>query len=73
MSERMIRGLVTGLVLVFLGGCSTVQPWQRGHLAEPDMAWEPDALAAALDDHVYFAKEASSGGTGLGGGGCGCN
>jgi hypothetical protein len=28
---------------------------------------------AAIDDHIYFSKEAASGGRGFGGGGCGCN
>jgi hypothetical protein len=32
-----------------------------------------DPLEAATDDHSYFSKEASSGGRGFGGGGCGCN
>jgi hypothetical protein len=26
-----------------------------------------------LDDHIYFSKEAASGGAGISGGGCGCN
>ncbi len=30
-------------------------------------------LEAATDDHIYFSKEASSGGRGFGSGGCGCN
>jgi hypothetical protein len=33
----------------------------------------PDPVEAGLDDHSYFSKEASSGGRGFGGGGCGCN
>jgi Domain of unknown function (DUF4266) len=28
---------------------------------------------ARTDGHVYFSKEAARGGTGVGGGGCGCN
>jgi hypothetical protein len=32
-----------------------------------------DPLEAATDEHIYFSKEASSGGQGFGGGGCGCN
>jgi hypothetical protein len=31
------------------------------------------SVLAAFDDHTYFSKEASSGGRGFGGGGCGCN
>jgi hypothetical protein len=61
------------LAALLLAGCATVQPWQRGDLARATMAWEPDPLAATLDGHVYFSKEAASGGAGLGGGGCGCN
>lgn len=58
---------------VLASGCTVVKPWQRGELAQPSMAWDEDPLSAALDSHVYFSKEAASGGTGLGGGGCGCN
>ena len=30
-------------------------------------------IDAAIDDHIYFSKEGTSGGRGFGGGGCGCN
>jgi hypothetical protein len=50
-----------------------VAPWQRGVLADPAMALSIDPLELELDDHIYFSKEASSGGRGFGGGGCGCN
>lgn len=63
-----------GLVLL-LGGCSTigVKPWQREILARPDMEITAYPLDAAIDDHIYFSKEAASGGRSFGGGGCGCN
>ncbi|MBC7620577.1 MAG: DUF4266 domain-containing protein [Candidatus Saccharibacteria bacterium] len=64
------------LVLAALGGCSatpTVQAWEKGNLARPEMGFERDALDAKFTDHIYFSKEAASGGTGVGGGGCGCN
>lgn len=51
--------------------CTTVQPWERDLQARADM--QPDAHDAAIDDHIYFSKEASSGGRGFAGGGCGCN
>ena len=56
-------------------GCSSmgVQPWERDILAKPEMALTSSPVTAALDDHIYFSKEASSGGRGFGGGGCGCN
>jgi uncharacterized protein DUF4266 len=56
-----------------LAGCAGVQPWQRDVLARPDMQIVADPVEAAADDHIYFSKEASSGGQGFGGGGCGCN
>ena len=56
-----------------LVGCSTVQPWQKGNLAKPEMAFDSDALDARFMDHTYFSKEGASGGAGVGGGGCGCN
>lgn len=66
--------LVAPLLLV---GCASVapgaKPWERGELAKRCMRFDGYALEAALDDHIYFSKEASSGGAGFSGGGCGCN
>jgi hypothetical protein len=58
-----------------LAGCSSlgVKPHQRGLLAKESMLLVSDAVEVGLDDHVYFSKEATSGGRGFGGGGCGCN
>jgi hypothetical protein len=50
-----------------------VHPWERGRLADPAMQLLANPLEAEVDDHIYFSKEASSGGRGFGGGGCGCN
>jgi hypothetical protein len=50
-----------------------LRPWQRGALARESMRLEADMVTLAFDDHVYFSKEASSGGRSFGGGGCGCN
>jgi hypothetical protein len=57
------------------GGCASlgVKPWQRDVLAREDMQLDANSLDAAIDDHVYFSKEASSGGRSFAGGGCGCN
>jgi hypothetical protein len=67
---------LTGLVALsgaVLAGCAGVQPWDRDVLARPDMQIVSDPSEAAADEHIYFSKEASSGGQGFGGGGCGCN
>jgi Domain of unknown function (DUF4266) len=58
-----------------VSGCAGlgVQPWDRDVLARSDMQLVSDPIEASLDEHIYFSKEASSGGQGFGGGGCGCN
>ena len=61
------------LVLVLIGACAPVQPWERGRLAEPMMSLEGDTLLGAIDEHTYSSKEAASGGIGPAGGGCCCN
>lgn len=67
------RWIMAAAAALLVCGCSTVQPWQKGNLAKPEMAFDPDVLEARFADHTYFSKEAASGGAGVGGGGCGCN
>lgn len=72
------RNKLIAIGVCFLGtllfqGCTTVQPWQRGNLADYTMRADRDPLYLSMTDHVYFSREASSGGRGVGGGGCGCN
>jgi hypothetical protein len=75
--ESMTRHLkvVLWLVLVHLGGCATepVKPWQKEHLARQDMNHESDTSTTRYLEHIYFSREGTSGGMGIGGGGCGCN
>jgi hypothetical protein len=63
------------LTLAALAGCGSVgvQPWERDLLAQEAMATGGNPVDAAMDAHIYFSKEASTGGSGVGGGGCGCN
>lgn len=70
-----MKGVVGLLVpfVVALAGCASVEPWDRDVLARPDMQLVADPIESAADEHIYFSKEASSGGQGFGGGGCGCN
>jgi hypothetical protein len=72
---RLTRSAIWLALALTVTGCSTlgVKPWQREILAKPAMAFNANALDAAIDDHVYFSKEAASGGRSFGGGGCGCN
>lgn len=68
--------MLAALVVAQLSGCATlerVKPWERGTLAKKEMALNSAGLDNALDDHIYFSKEGSSGGRSFAGGGCGCN
>jgi len=62
-------------ITILCSGCTNlgVQPWERDLLSKPEMQLIADPIEASLDDHIYFSKEASSGGRGFAGGGCGCN
>jgi hypothetical protein len=68
-----VKKLLLIPILLALASCAAVKPWERDVLARPEMSLDAAPLDAAIDDHIYFSKEASSGGRGFGGGGCGCN
>ena len=70
---RPIIRTIAALGLLLVAGCATVQPWDRDLLAQKRMSFNPSPMLASIDEHIYFSKEASMGGTGVGGGGCGCN
>ncbi len=55
-----------------LSGCAQVAPWERGRLAQPEMALNPNPAQRALREHVYMSREAAIGGASSAGGGCGC-
>lgn len=67
------RAAVGILLGAGVASCAGVEPWDRDVLARPEMQVVSDPVEAAADEHIYFSKEASSGGQGFGGGGCGCN
>jgi hypothetical protein len=77
MKLKLLVLVITSAIVAIgaLPGCAGVgvQVWDRDVLARPEMQPDAGALDKALDDHIYFSKEAASGGDGLGGGGCGCN
>jgi hypothetical protein len=75
--QRILLLLALGAAAAF-SGCSTpqavrVKPWQREYLADSTMDPNRDPLGEAMMEHVYFSREAASGGRGVGGAGCGCN
>jgi Domain of unknown function (DUF4266) len=73
-----IRTVITILAVgcsALMAACSSLgaKPWQRDVLSRSDMRPDGAGLDDAIDNHLYFSKEASSGGRSFGGGGCGCN
>ncbi|MEN8774797.1 MAG: DUF4266 domain-containing protein [Akkermansiaceae bacterium] len=61
------------LLLLFPSCTAVSTPAERKNLAAKVMSPERDPLGEAMSDHMYFSREASQGGNGIGGGGCGCN
>ena len=68
-----LRVFVLAAGALLLTGCETVQPWQKGNLADYTMQSDRDELESVMASHVTYSREASTGGEGVGGGGCGCN
>ena len=74
--KTIVLSLIALAALVGLSGCSNlgqVNAWEKGNLAKPQMTFEGDPLDQRFVQHTYGSKENSSGGYGVGGGGCGCN
>jgi hypothetical protein len=69
----LLRAAVVLALPGMLAGCASVRPWDRDLLADKRMQFNPCPMLRAIDEHIYFSKEASTGGQGVGGGGCGCN
>ncbi len=72
-SLRFLIGLGALLGLVGAAGCATLAPQQRAILADPTMQFEAEARHEAALHHAIDNREGSMGGTGVSGGGCGCN
>jgi hypothetical protein len=72
---RLLGALSIGVALLGSGGCTVLgaKPWEHDLLAERAMQVSAYPIEAGMDDHIYFSKEASSGGRSFAGGGCGCN
>ena len=68
-----MRAAMLAFALAALAGCAHVAPYQRGYLARPDMAFDASPGATRALEKTFGAKEASSGGASVGGGGCGCS
>lgn len=70
-TRRCLLFLLLLTVAGLVSGCQHVSPWERGALADETMRADP--LNVMMAEHMWFSREAASGGRGVGGGGCGCN
>ena len=75
MSRRWLRRvmLAGGVALALGAGCVRVEVYQRQTLAHPALAAPPWPVLERGQEHVREVREASGGGRGAAGGGCGCN
>jgi hypothetical protein len=70
----MLRAAAVLLLLLALGGCSHVRFNEKERLADRQMQFDADPLAAELRGHILTPREGSIGGSSnIGAGGCGCN
>jgi len=69
---RALAAAATIGAVLLMGGCATVQPWQRGRLADRCMIFDADSSQIAYMTHWQESREASAGGYGVQSGGCGC-
>ncbi len=69
-----MRAVFTLVVFALaLGGCATIQPWQRERLAQRDMQFGGASELASAESHATEVREGAAGGFDAAGGGCGCN
>jgi hypothetical protein len=61
------------VVLLLTSGCANVKPWERGTLTDYTMQANRSPIQSGQAQHIYFSREEATGGSGVGGGGCGCN
>lgn len=71
-SKLILHGLLV-LVALSSSGCTKVEPWDKGNFTKPSMQVDPWSMPLYMNiKTTEKALESSKGGTGLGGGGCGC-
>jgi hypothetical protein len=74
-ARRLVHAVLFIVLPALASGCAAtaVHPWDRDLLAEKTMRFIPSPMEYAVDQHIYFSKEGSTGGQDVAGGGCGCN
>jgi hypothetical protein len=71
--KKIVKICVAFILLgIFLSGCTTVQPWERGRLSKKIMIFDDNPIEKGILEHHIEYREGSSGATGSQSGGCGC-
>ena len=78
MKPKSLPFLAALAMAAVFSGCANpnlvrVKPWERATLASYTMRADRDPLHTAMAEHIFFSRETSTGGRGVGGSGCGCN
>ena len=62
--SRLVGWAAALFLTATLTACANlgVEPWERDYLAREEMLLDGDPVDDAMDDHIYFSKEATSGG-----------
>jgi hypothetical protein len=64
--------ILLALLSIVLSGCTTVQPWERERLSDPNMIFDENPIQKGIYEHYINIREGSEGGDGSQSGGCGC-
>ncbi|WP_284617842.1 DUF4266 domain-containing protein [Aquabacterium humicola] len=72
MSPQRPTLLAAALLCAALGGCATVEPWDRGVLMKPQMASDPQPMRSAWRAHVENSRQAAPAARAAEGAACGC-
>lgn len=64
--------LIFAFLLIAFSGCTTVQPWERERLSDPNMIFDENPIQKGIYEHYINIREGSEGGDGSQSGGCGC-
>lgn len=72
MGKNVMLFFLLAITFLSLMSCATVQPWQKGDLADPIMIFDENPIDVGIQEHYLNYREGSVGGTSAQSGGCGC-
>jgi len=70
--KKLMFLMLLVLAATAASSCATVQPWEKGDLADPIMIFDENPIDIGIQEHYLDYREGSVGGTGAQSGGCGC-